>query len=340
MTLVKNAPLTALQSLMLRAGASDSDRDQWLAERRRGISATEIRDLMLGAITDKQLADLKLGRRKDSFSGNAYTAWGNEREPVIAEHLRTAFDIAPESRVFHAADDPRKLASPDGLGVEFDGTLLASEIKTAGPKYDLRPGSDDFKAKGYGDQALWVLRVTGAARALFAWECRLGQPGAFECGELRTAWIERDEVRIAQLDARADQFLAVLDARALEPFEEPTVDDVVDTHAVNYLRFIELEKEAAAAKKAEYDAILEAVGEREDFRQEGLTARVTLTPMKAGTRLEVDADGARAARPDLWEAMVEAEALWAAHLAQYTVEVVTESRPRLTITTIKKGQGA
>ncbi len=327
-----------MEMVAARAGASDKDVDAWKAERRGGVTATEIRDLRLGAITMADLADKKLGRKVETFSGNAYTQWGNEREPAIAAWIEAGFSITPESRVFHAADNDRKLASPDGIGTTFEGDLIIAEVKTAGAKYDLTPGSADYEAKGYGIQMQWCIRVLGAKRALLAWEERLGFPGSFEVGPSHIAWVERDDALIAELDELADRFLAFMDARALAPFEMPTVDDEIDTHAVNYLRFISLENEAEAAKKAEYDAILALVGERESFQQEGSTARVTLTPMKLGTRIETDMEAARAAAPDQWDALQAAQAAWDEHLAGFSRVVPTETKPRLTITAIKKGK--
>ena len=76
-----------LDELEARAGASDQDREQWLAERRRGVTATELRDIMLASNRDVAIADLvKKKREGDRFTGNAYTDWGNDREPVIAEN--------------------------------------------------------------------------------------------------------------------------------------------------------------------------------------------------------------------------------------------------------------
>jgi hypothetical protein len=335
------ATLCTLEALLLRAGASDTDREAWLAERRSGVTATEVRDLKIGAVTFAQLADRKLGRLPESFAGNAYTQWGVEREPEIARWLEAGFSILPESRVFHAADDPRKLASPDGVGVSFDGDLLISEVKTAGAKYDLTPGSDDFSAKGYGYQVQWGLRVLGAQRALFAWEERLGFPGNFSIGQSHIAWIERDELVIAELDKLADDFLAFWDARALDPFVMPDVDDEVDTHAVNYLRFLAEESEAGASKTTAYEAILALVGEKEEFRQEGQTARVTLTPIKNGTADVVDLDAAKKANPDLWGQLRAAQAAWDAHVAGFSRTVQTSTKPKLTITVVKpKGQKA
>ena len=50
----------AVADLMSRAGASDQDRPAWLAERRGGVTATEIRDLAIGKKRQGELVDLKL----------------------------------------------------------------------------------------------------------------------------------------------------------------------------------------------------------------------------------------------------------------------------------------
>ena len=48
-----------LETLEARAGASDQDRPAWLAVRRTGITATEIRDLYQKRITIPALVDRK-----------------------------------------------------------------------------------------------------------------------------------------------------------------------------------------------------------------------------------------------------------------------------------------
>ncbi len=332
--------LSALASLMLRAGASDTDREAWLAQRKLGVTGTEIRDLHIGAKTRAQLIAEKLGRKTNAFAGNIYTRWGNEREPVIADLILWKFGISPETRLFRAVDNPRFLVSPDGLGEAIDGELLGSEIKTAG--MDVSTTSAAFEKKGYLYQCVWAMVVTGARRWLYAWESRDGDmEGGFEAGEVHFEWIVWDdmiEILAAQLVVEAEEFLAALDAAAAEAYVEPDVDDQVDTHAVNYLRFISLEKEAAAAKVAEYDAILATVGEREQFQQEGESARVTLTPMKLGTRLERDEESTKVLFPELWAAFVQARDAWEEALDQNAEEVPTETKPRLTITAIKKGK--
>ncbi len=335
-----NAPV--LEALEARAGASDTDRPAWLAERATGCTATEVRELTLGNISDEELADLKLGRKVDSFTGNAYTAWGNEREPVIAAVVEQRWAIRPESRVFHAADNPRHLASPDGLGTDFDETLRASEIKTGGAHYDLAPWGVDYQKKGYGLQIQWVHHVTGAARTLYSWEERTGRPGSFRPGELRHEWVERDEAVIAALVERADRFLAVLDARAAEPFEAPEVDEVLDTHAVNYLRALDLEREAKALKAPAWAALL-AAGKS----QVSALARVTYKEPVAVEVEDIDYEAAKEANATLWaryqlaqEKVAAVEAEWTSHLQEFKSTHLVEGRPTLRVTAVKqKEQG-
>lgn len=297
----------ALTDLLARAGASDQDRAAWLAERAQGITATEIRDLVKGKLRQDDLIALKLGRKVDSFTGNQYTDWGNEREAVIAEAIRgIGFD--PESRVFHATSNSRHLASPDGIGIQFDGEIVVSEIKTSGK--DIRCGTRAYDDTGYELQMQWVMWVTGAERCLYVFEERL--PG-FYAGQLFTEWVERDEAIIADLITRADLFLAELDRQREDG--APVIDEELDTHAVNYLRAIDEEKRWTALKAESYRAVV-AAGKS----QESPLARVTYTPEKAGEVLEVeeiDYEAARASGVELFEALQVAQRAWDEHLKTF-----------------------
>lgn len=326
--------MSAVELAGVQFGPSDTDRDAWLAARRQGITATEVRDLYLGKISRADLIALKLGRRKDSFSGNAYTRWGNEREPVIAAEIERRYAIRPESRLVHAADNPRFLASPDGLGVDFDGDLVIDEIKTAGEPIPI--GSEAYEKKGYRAQKTWQMRVTGARRCLYAWEIRNGSPqDGFSPGDLHFEWFEYDETLAAELEQIATDFLAALDAAAAEPFAEPEIDEQVDTHAVNYLRGLALEKEGAALKKSAYAALLQA-----GVSQESPLARVTFTPGRPAQVLEVEDVDFEAARATgegaaLFEALQAAERAWAAHTERFKVTRQIEGKatgPRVTVT--------
>lgn len=329
----------ALTDLLARAGASDTDRELWLAERAQGITATEIRDLVTGKKRQQDLIDLKLGRKTDTFTGNEYTEWGKNREPVIAEGVR-GFGIEPESRVFHGEMDSRHLASPDGVGVDFDGALVLSEIKTAGR--DIRPGTDAYDATGYAIQMQWCMWVTGAARCRYVTEQRIRVAGGFAPGALSSDWVERDDALIAELVTVADVFLAELDRQREDG--APVIDEVVDTHAVNYLRGLAAEKEGKALKEAAYRALVEA-----GVSQESPLARVTFTPGKpAGEFVEevVDLEAAAAAHPKETAALerakarvVKLQAQWDALANEHTKTVTQVTKGTAGRVTVTAGKG-
>lgn len=324
-----------LVDLEARAGASDQDRAAWLAERRQGVTATEIRDVMLAGSREQAIRDLvKKKREGDPFTGNAYTEWGKEREPIIAAKL-AGVGMRPESRVFHAAVNSRHLASPDGLAVDFDGDLTLHEIKTTGKP--LTKGSQALAEKGYEWQMDWCCYVMGATGCWLDWEMRFGQPGSFSAGPLERDWFPRDDERIAEMIAVADEILAAMD-------DEPApINEEVDTHAVNYLRAIEEEKAWAALKKESYDALIDL-----GISQESALARVTITPGKPAAEFEeevVDLDAAAAAHPketaQLERAkarVVKLQAAWDALANEHKKTVLTKSsatRGRAKVTAVK-----
>ena len=334
------APLLA--DLESRAGASDQDRAKWLAERRAGVTATEVRDLALGKLRTQDLIDLKLGRKTDPFNGNAFTEWGKQREVVIAADLR-GMGIEPETRVFHHGDNSRHLASPDGVGVDFDDQIVVSEIKTCG--HALPVGSAALDEKGYLLQIQWVMHVTGAVRCLLVVEERISVAGGFVEGPRAADWIDRDDAAIRELIEVADGFLAELDRQ--REHGAPVIDERVDTHAVNYLRGLAAEKDGKALKESAYRALIAA-----GISQESPLARVTFTPGKPDTEFDdvvIDLDAAAAAHPKETAQLQRArarvaklQAEWDALAAQHTktVRTVTKgSAPRVTVTAGKETKG-
>ncbi|MFD5599211.1 YqaJ viral recombinase family protein [Leucobacter sp. NPDC058333] len=292
-------PAPALVDLESRAGASDKDREAWLAERAGGVTATELAKIMIAPNRELAIADLvKKKREGDPFTGNAYTEWGNLREPVIAAHL-AGYGVAAESRVFHAADNSRYLASPDGVSVDFDGNIVLDEIKTTGKP--LPKGSAALAEKGYEWQMQWLNLVTGAIGCWLNVEMRHGRPGEFLAGELSREWFPRDEGMIAQLVEVADMVLAAMDTPAA-----PVINDEVDTHAVNYLRAKDEAKAWAELQSKHYDALVEL-----GISQESSLARVTITPGKPATEFDdevVDLAAAEAAHPKETAALNRAKA--------------------------------
>lgn len=323
----------ALTDLLARAGASDTDRAAWLAERAQGITATEIRDLVKGKLRQDDLIALKLGRKVDSFTGNQFTDWGKEREPIIAAGVR-GMGIDPESRVFHGERNSRHLASPDGIGVEFDGALVISEIKTSGK--DIRRGTPAYEQTGYELQMQHAMGVTGADRCLFVFEERLTVDGRFVPGQLYTEWVPRDEAMIAELMARADEFLAELDRQREDG--APVIDEELDTHAVNYLRAIDEEKRWGDLKREHYAAVV-AAGKS----QESPLARITYTAEKPGEALEVeeiDYDAARATHfgQALFAELQSVTARWNEHLQEFISTKSVQGKGRAASARITAGK--
>jgi len=215
-----------------RRGPSDLDREAWLAARRNGVTATEIATIaVLRTKSARTKAMRELAEEKisgSSFEGNAYTRWGKEREPSLEEWGNFAFGFLPESRLSHAADDAQHLASIDGYRVSADGLLHLAEYKTSGKPLDYALA----KSKGYVDQCLWQMWVTGAVDALILWEQRLSTSKGFAPGERGTVFVERDDDRIAVLVGYATEFLTVLTDLLVngapdEGIGDPMLDDLV-----------------------------------------------------------------------------------------------------------------
>lgn len=299
----------ALTELLGRAGASDQDKTAWLAERAHGITATEVRDLRIGKIRQQDLIDLKLGRKTDTFTGNEYTSWGKAREQVIANAFR-GVGIEPETRVFHSAVDSRYLASPDGIGVDFDDEIVVSEIKTSGK--DIHPGTAAYDRTGYAVQMQWVMWVTGAGRCRYIVEQRLrAVSGGFIPGELSSEWVERDDALITELVDLADGFLAELDRQRVEG--RPNTDEV----AAGLLR-ADLEAQAAAkTARAALEEYVASAGLSALRIPEGSLSYSTPSP-----RASFQSAAFKAAHPDMY--------------AEFT-ELVPASKPTLRVTAARKG---
>lgn len=224
-----------LADLFARAGAPDTDRPAWLAERRGGITATEVRDLYIRAKSTAKLCAIKLEQEAEKDLGQFIPRirYGKEREPAIAERLRGE-GFMPEARVFHHAENSRHLASPDGIRVDFDENLDISEIKT--DELGIAPGateaddSPEFRATGYRYQCLWGMYVTGARRCRLVVEECIRTHDGFEPGEIREYWIERDEDVIAELVETADAFLAAMDdmrENGIDPIAVALLEDAL-----------------------------------------------------------------------------------------------------------------
>ncbi|MDQ7877329.1 YqaJ viral recombinase family protein [Microbacterium sp. QXD-8] len=266
-----------LVDLEARAGASDTDRPAWLAERRGGCTATEVRDLYIRAKSKAKLIATKTEQEaeKDLGAFIPRIRYGKEREPVIAEMLRGE-GFVPESRVFHHPENTRHLASPDGIRVDFDENLEVLEIKT--DEHGMKPGktadrdSEAFRASGYRIQVNWVMYVLGARRCRIAIEeCVRLADGTFEPGEVHRYWIERDDDLIAELVTIADEFLAELDHM---------IEHGIDPVAVVLLEEAIASKKAADAARIALEAYCASTGMSSLRIPEGSLSYSTPAPKK------------------------------------------------------------
>lgn len=191
------------------------DEELWLTERRKGVTATEVSRLAAGqpAFRRDLIKEKLTGKR--SFGGNKYTSWGLEREIFLSGIAEQDFGFEASNILFHAEQDRRHLATPDGIHLESCSIL---EIKTS--KNDLNPDGKHFPRSPFYDQMQWQMHVTGdeTEQCLFIWEQHDNKWVTDEFGVERPSpyfhqfrWIPRNDDRIAELILVANEFLAEID---------------------------------------------------------------------------------------------------------------------------------
>jgi hypothetical protein len=327
-----------------------STRQPWLDFRRGGITATEIRDWRQGSKRRAIITTKVTGEDIDDIGHIAGVRHGNLREPVIGEWVEREFGITPVQNVFSHADNPRYIASPDGVTLDFSGNLVVGtpdtallEIKTDSESLDpgpvdahrvlihVAPGSK-FDRLGYYAQIQWQMFVMNAATTLFVWERHTGEvdpeTGTYTpVGVPEYAWIPRDQAVIDTLVEMADDALAQIDAARLTASGEflPEASDLPTEHAVlvaDYLASLDAEKVAAAAKVAAFRALQDSYLGQPDTSIDAGFATVTLSTTSKTVR-SFDEDAARAEAPEVLEAY--------AHLVKKFTTTSTTSTQSLTI---------
>ena len=322
-------------------------REPWMAQRRGGLTATDIRDWPVPSLRRKIMTEKVTGEdtRDGSFrvAGSQYTLddyahHGQVREDSISAWVEATFGIQPSKHVYSHPSNPRWLATPDGMYVEpfsagyAPGTADAviSEIKTHGKS--LKPGpldadnvlrfvepSSAFAKERFYRQVQWQMLVMNAQRTLFVWEVR-GTERDHEAGiwmpegAPEWCWIERDQEFIDRLVEEATDALAQIDAAVTANAlgELPVASDVPTEHAVlmaEYLRALDAEKVAAAAKVKAWDA-LKAIYLADDMPDDSIDAgfaRLT-TSTSQGTKKVIDREGMEAKAPALTKRYRDLEA--------------------------------
>lgn len=184
-------------SVWQRVISDGSDRDQWLQARAGGVTATDVAKLSslksIPSVAKQKLSPLQ-------FTGNSFTAYGRQREPLIADWVQTHFGINPSNALFCAAENRFHLATPDGIAEASDGSLVLAEIKTTNKVWSTVP-------RNYMRQIFWQQYVLGADRTLLVWE---QHQDFVPTAAPQYKWIERDEEQIEQLMFLADKLVETL----------------------------------------------------------------------------------------------------------------------------------
>jgi hypothetical protein len=180
-----------------RIVAHSADRVAWLRARSRGITATDVAKLSSPASV---LAAAQQKVHGSGFGGNVFTEHGRAREPQIARWMQREYGIRPSDALFHAAEERRHLATPDGLAVRNGGRLELAEIKTTNKPWRSIP-------RHYLRQVWWQQYVLGAERTLFVWE---RHENFVPVGDPQCRWVDRDDAEIGTLLDLVDQLVHVL----------------------------------------------------------------------------------------------------------------------------------
>lgn len=178
-----------------------SEREAWLQARRGGVTATTVAE----AATESGFQKVATERRNPvDVIPNDYMIFGTESEAAIMRYAHQEHGILPSDWLVRAKDDPRHLATPDGLSL--DHTVIA-ECKTTGKDWSAIPIK-------YRRQVQFQLYVTGAERCLFLWQLRVpDNNGWFYMPwlEPKHLWVERDPDMISELVDIADRLLSLED---------------------------------------------------------------------------------------------------------------------------------
>lgn len=215
---------------------ADAPREQWLAERGEGVTASEAWRIARGGLKARKTI-LTEKMNGSTFRGNKFTDAGSAREAALldeAAERRDLFGVIANRMLWAAAANDLHRATPDGIGFDStSGDLVIIEVKSHAHGWE----SDTIPIEHLA-QMQWQMHVMGAAYGLYGFEVRDedDQPPLDGATWIR---VERDEEFIDYLVTEADRFIAWREDGC------PDVDDLPDTVETA------LEEWAAAKKLAD-----------------------------------------------------------------------------------------
>lgn len=279
------------------------------------VTASEVAMLASGGTSVWASLRAEKAGAKSRWTGNEYTVWGHARESDIAASVTALYpQLSHNSRLVIQDADPRWRATPDMIG---EGGHLLCQIKTALWRGEKWTRGD--VPKSYVDQMLWELHITGATVNLLAVEFydELDTGGFvphFLFEDPHIIAIERDDERIAELVAIAEQFL------------DMGTPDTLDIFLADYARADAREKAAKAEKDEARKLIAKEIAERPSGKYVGDLGSVTQGKDKTETVTVFDEARFKEKAPKTW--------------AKYVEEKKKTTKGRLTITPAKEGKAA
>lgn len=233
---------------------AEAPREQWLAERGEGVTASEAWRIARGGLkARKTIVTEKMNG--STFRGNKFTRAGSEREAAILDEAADRNDIAlvvANRALWAAASNDLHRATPDGLAfdVETDAPVVI-EVKSHAHGWESETIPVEHMA-----QLQWQMHVMGATYGLYGFEVRDEDDQPPQDG---ATWIhvERDEEFIDYLVTSADRFIAWREDGC------PDVDDLpdeVEEAAREWATVKRLSDAAAAREKTANAALKKAIG--------------------------------------------------------------------------------
>lgn len=270
-----------------QAIADSTDRDAWLEARKNYVTATELA-MLAGSSTDAwQRLKAEKNGTQPRFKGNQWTAWGIEREPVIAQRCKEMFGLEHNTTLFASTIDPRIAATPDLID---PGDALVGDIKTR----CLDRGEEARLVEvpqRYYDQLQVQMFVMGVEESVLVVEnYRTGPNGVFvttDWGD-QTFTVPFDQERMDYLLSLVGQF---------ESLDDPSPFDL---YLNDYLQADERVK-AATAERDEIKKLIEKEADGKPLKFVNTIGTITRAPDKTETVKEFDLKRFQDEHPDLWE---------------------------------------
>lgn len=184
-----------MNDYLSRIGADSRDRVAFARFRDRKIGGSDAAGFSKFESAPKYARD----KVYNPFEGNSYTRHGNDREALML----SAMHVPANPYTFYSRSNPRHIATPDGIRVGGDGSLVLAECKTTNHEFRTIP-------LRYFRQVWWTQYVLDAEKTLFVWEVH-DQYKPLRM-EPESVVIERNDDEITKMIRIADEVLRIIDS--------------------------------------------------------------------------------------------------------------------------------